>query len=44
MNGVYLGGSPLGLGGGGSSAPADEHEVVFQNGVVVRADADIGKK
>ena len=50
MNGVYLGGGSPILGGsspilgGGSTAPIeDEHEVVFQNGVVVRSDADIGK-
>ena len=44
MNGVYLGGPTIPLGGGGSSAPVeDDHEVVFQNGVVVRSDVDTAK-
>jgi len=42
-SGIYA--PPIVLGGGGGSAAPieDEQEVVFQNGVVVRADADIGK-
>ena len=44
-NGVYMGGAPMILGGGGGgSAPIEEdHEVVFQNGVVVRSDVESAK-
>lgn len=42
IGGVGIGG-PIGGGGGGSEPVEDEKDVVFQNGVVVRADPELSK-